>query len=747
MRVAIVGCGQIAGSHLAALRKVDGAEVVAVCDRDAQRARHTAELAQARAYTDLDALLRAERPDAVHIVTPPASHAPLAIRAIEAGCHVLVEKPMALSTADADRMIAAARAHGVKLCTNHNYRFKPSIRRATELVARGEIGQVLFVNSYYGLSDEGADFDGGGGGHWAQRLPGGVFTNFLPHLLYLQLSFLPGVDSVAGVALGRGREPDAPPTELTVLLQGPQAAGSMTFSTLAKPYAKFVEIYGTTGLIHADLVREVCVVHRHRRIPRLLSKALFSLEASTQLATGIAANTAGVATGRMRNMPELPIIFRHFYDSIRTDGAPPAPGEEGRAVVALMEQIWARLPAPPSPAAAPSVVSAPLPRTAVERRVVEGGGLPGKILVTGASGYLGRHLVAALGRCGADVVALVRDGSRAPRELERHARVVEGDLSAPASLESAIRGCSLVFHCAAVTRNNAPWSEHYETNVRGSKALFERALAAGVRRIVHVSSIIVYGLDQRRGGAVVDETAPYAEPRDSSAFYLRSKLESDRLALDMHRKDGLPVTVIRPGIIFGPGGGRAIGRGLLQLGRLRLTIGSGRNVLPFTYIDNLVDALLLAATSSAAIGQAYNIVDQSGPTAPSVRDCALLASELEGEPISLVPVPAAALTGAALLLELRQRRAGSDVPPRLSRFVVRSAVCDLRYSSARARRDLGWEPAVSVREGLSRTVGAAPEPPPTSAKTPGSIVEPVSTVVASPSRPAPPAAPQMVEAL
>src|ERR1044072_4559732 len=143
MRAALVGCGKIAKMHASALAGA-GAELVAVCDRDQQRATQIAALAPgARAYRDFDALLAEMQPDVVHVLTSPTSHAALAIKAAEAGAHVLVEKPVALSVEEADAMIEAARANGVRVMANHNWLFKPSVQRARELVESGEIGEVV----------------------------------------------------------------------------------------------------------------------------------------------------------------------------------------------------------------------------------------------------------------------------------------------------------------------------------------------------------------------------------------------------------------------------------------------------------------------------------------------------------------------------------------------------------------------------------------------------------------------------
>jgi predicted dehydrogenase len=346
MRAALIGCGQIAPYHAQALARVPGAALVAVCDRDLRRAAEIAGSApDCRAHTDLDALIEQERPDIVHVLTPPDSHAPIAIRAARAGCDVLVEKPFALDVGEADAMVDAARENGVALMPNHSYLFKPSVLKARRLVAEGAIGEVVFVDGYYGLSAEPA-FTDIGAAHWSHRLPGGIFTNFLPHLLYLQTEFLGTVESVAGVAMAGDPRADEP-SELTVLLQGATATGVMKISARVRPYAKYVRVLGTKGILHADLVSEVTTIHRDRRLPRMATKALFNLEEALQLAGGTAANTARVLTRSMRGVPGLGNLVGELYAALEQRRPPPFTGEDGRANVELMEQVWAQMPAEP----------------------------------------------------------------------------------------------------------------------------------------------------------------------------------------------------------------------------------------------------------------------------------------------------------------------------------------------------------------------------------------------------------------
>jgi nucleoside-diphosphate-sugar epimerase/predicted dehydrogenase len=651
-------------------------------------------------------LLAQEHPDVVHVLTPPTTHTELAIQAMNAGSHVLVEKPMTVSLAEADQMIATARERGVKLCVDHNYLFKPAIVKTKTLVDSGKIGQVVYVNSYYGLSGEGDAYSGKGGHfHWAWRLPGGVFTNFLPHLVYLELAFLPQITGVAGVTVTRSDETAVSVQNLHVLLEGAAASGSMTVSMSVKPYAKFVDIYGTQGIIHADLVREVCTIHHPHAFPQMLSKAVFNLEDSVQLAAGTVANTSKVVLGRLKSMPGLAELIESFYTSILTNQDSPVPGEAGRKVTAIMETIWAKAPA--LSAAAPTIPVVHVtqgPQTNAERAVLKQGGIPGRVLVTGGTGFLGHHLVLALARCGAEVAALVRDpGNVAPRVADQ-AQLIVGDLRDPDAVEAAMQGVEVVYHCAAITSNAVSWREHYEVNVQGTETVFKAALKAGVKRVIYTSSVVVYGLEPPRNGGTIHESAPYDAETDQWAHYIRSKTAADKLAFELWREQSLPVTVLRLGILYGPGGGRPPGRGMFQLGALRFLAGNGHNRLPYTYVGNAVDCMLLATVCPAAIGQAYNVVDEPQI---SVREMSIKRQELVGENARLVALPTAMLSAAARFFEAKHNRNHAVVPPSFSSYVIHSAYRDVVYDTTKAQQQLGWKPEVSLDDALRKSIEAS----------------------------------------
>ncbi len=601
-------------------------------------------------------------------------------------------------------MIQVAGENGVRLGTNHNYLFNPCIIASRRLLDRGEIGDVVYVDSYYGLSEEGGSYSSiAGRSHWEWRLPGSAFTNFLPHLIYLQLAFLSSPVVVSGVTLAHSDQVEELPSELTVLLQGSGGSGVMAISMRARPYAKFVNIYGTKGMIHADLTTEVCTLHKSHRLPGMLTKVFFNLEESLQLASKTTLNTAKVAVGSLARNPGLLGHLREFYASIEANKPLPVSGKDGKMMLEIMEQVGEitdrRLKRPSIFPGKPKTIN---PKTKAEQIISERG-LPGKVLVTGATGFLGVHLVEALSRCGASVRVLVHNKDRVPFQLEQLAEIAYGDLRDQAAIEAAVQGTKIVFHCAAVTKNNADWETHRAINIAGTERVFKAALKADVDRVIHISSIIVYGLARSRHNGVIDESAPYSPKQDRWAHYLRSKVEADKLALAIWKEAHLPVTVLRLGILYGPGEGRSMTRGLIQLGPFRFMIGSGRNHLPFTYVGNAVDAILLAAISPAATGQAYNVVDEPQI---SVRDAIQETQKINGERIITIPVPPFLLTSLAKMLEWRANRADSHTPPKLSSFVVRSACRDLYYDTRKAGEQLGWSQEVAFRDGLKKAISS-----------------------------------------
>lgn len=144
LRVGVVGAGLIAGCHVRAYAKAAGADVVAVTDTHLAKAERLAATVGAQAFASLDEMLAMET-DVISVCTPPSSHAGLTVRALQAGRHVLCEKPVALSLRDAQRIEQAAAASDRVVMIGHVVRYEPDHRAAKDLVEAGQIGDVAMM--------------------------------------------------------------------------------------------------------------------------------------------------------------------------------------------------------------------------------------------------------------------------------------------------------------------------------------------------------------------------------------------------------------------------------------------------------------------------------------------------------------------------------------------------------------------------------------------------------------------------
>ncbi|MDR0576303.1 MAG: NAD-dependent epimerase/dehydratase family protein [Candidatus Accumulibacter sp.] len=312
---------------------------------------------------------------------------------------------------------------------------------------------------------------------------------------------------------------------------------------------------------------------------------------------------------------------------------------------------------------------------------------PGRILITGASGFVGRALCAeALRRALPVRVALRKTSGYAPPAGCECARV--DDLSARTDWSEALRGVSTVIHLAArvhVMREEAadPLAEFRAVNVAGSARLARQAAECDVKRLVFVSSVKVNG-EATLGAARFSESDPPL-PRDA---YGRSKWEAERALWRIAWESGLEMTIVRPPLVYGPG---VKGNFAALLAALRrgwpLPLASIANARSLVYAGNLADALLLCAAHPSAAGSTYLVCDGEDLSTP---DLLRRLGRAMGKPPRLLPFPPGALRAVCAAV-------GQEA--RIDRLLA-----SLRVDAARIRRELGWSPPYSVDEGFRATV-------------------------------------------
>ena len=355
LRVGIVGCGIIANAHLPYVRQAGG-EPVALCDLSIAA---SGELADRhgiqRVYRSVIDMLECENLDAVHVLTPPHAHAPVAIAALERGVPALVEKPLALRVEDVEAMSAAARRGGTFFTADHNRLFDPPMLEARRLWESGELGELVAIESYQaGMASE---------REWLGELAGGGIGDLVPHPLYLQLHFLGAVGRLEALAFsprhedGRGEKIE----ELRVLMQGEGRTGSLTISMNASPMMNTLKLCGSRMTVEVNLNNMTIVKRRNYEVPKIIAKPLPNLDESWQLLTQTTRNTVDFVRGKIRFYPGMGELIRRFYDSIRRGTPPPVSEAEAAAVVGVTKRIWDAVNA----AALPGQPKAPVATEAV----------------------------------------------------------------------------------------------------------------------------------------------------------------------------------------------------------------------------------------------------------------------------------------------------------------------------------------------------------------------------------------------
>ena len=317
-----------------------------------------------------------------------------------------------------------------------------------------------------------------------------------------------------------------------------------------------------------------------------------------------------------------------------------------------------------------------------------------KALVTGAAGFTGSHLVRHLSRAGHSVRALVRPaGSGRPDLARAGVEPVTGDLLDPDSLARAIDGVDVVFNIAALYREaGRPAAEYRAVNALAVGRIVELAKAAGVKRVVHCSTVGVHG-DIEHPPA--NEDAPI-RPGD---VYQETKVEGERIGRDAARRLGMDLVIARPSGIYGPGDRRLFKVFGKIAQRKFVMLGSGAHFYHITYIDDLCEGFLLCGTAPAAAGRTYILAGSEVTTLRQLVDISADVAKVP-PPRTRLPVWPVWLAGAACELVCAPFGISPPIYRRRVDFFRKSRAFDI----TRAKQELGFAPTVGLREGIGRTL-------------------------------------------
>ena len=331
-------------------------------------------------------------------------------------------------------------------------------------------------------------------------------------------------------------------------------------------------------------------------------------------------------------------------------------------------------------------------------------GRPCQVLVTGANGFLGVAVVERLlARDQTGIRCLVRAGSNRRRldaVLARYpgadVEIVAGGLSSTEAAAKLIEGAPLILHLAAAL--SGPAADIFLGTVVASKHLLD-AIAASAHKpkVVLISSFGVYGVADTPKGHLLDESTPVEPHPERRDHYSHAKHRQEQLFFDYRAKHGLGFCVLRPGVIYGPGGGAFSSRVGIALPGMFLFLG-GTNLMPLSYVDNCAEAVCVAAEHARFDGDVYNVLDDDLITC----DDYLRRYQSEVGPMRVVPSPYFATVLLSKAVEWYHRYSKGQLPPIFTPYKTRTMWKGNRFSNAKLRA-LGFAPIVPTEEGLRRT--------------------------------------------
>lgn len=347
LRIGIVGCGKIADGHVEQVRATGRGEVVAVCDREPLMSEQLkVRLGIPSGYTDMDDMLQRERLDVVHIATPPDSHVAIACAALNAKCHVFVEKPFALNERQALEILDCATAAGKRVSVNYLYNFETPGIELEKLLVAGALGEIVHLDTHYGYNLSGdygvavmAD-----PAHWVHRLPGKLFHNVLDHVLAKVVAHLGDDFSTQVVAFRRRAASgnvavDAMGDELRFMLRSGSVTVSGLVSAHGRPVAHTLRVVGTRDTVELDYAARTLVHSARQSQPSAIGRLFPPWMQARQFVRNGWRGLREFRRHEFHYFQCMRVLLNRFYDAIESGAPDPVPREHILRVCRAIDRI------------------------------------------------------------------------------------------------------------------------------------------------------------------------------------------------------------------------------------------------------------------------------------------------------------------------------------------------------------------------------------------------------------------------
>jgi predicted dehydrogenase/nucleoside-diphosphate-sugar epimerase len=684
-RVCLIGAGVISRVHAEALR---GHAIAAVVDPNTAAAQRLARGFGAAVHASVADALAAGGFERAHVLVPPPLHAATAIPLLEAGIAVLLEKPLAASSAECDALLAAAARGNATLGVNQNFVRHPAFARLRALVDARAYGPPRAVSVLYNVPLR--QLAARQFGHWMFATPGNLLLEQAVHPLSqilvlsgpvedMRVLADPATDIAPGVPFVRSA---------TVSLRGQKLPAELRFAVGAEFPFWQVTVICDDGVLTADILQNRLGIHGRTRWLEPVDALLSGLRTAGGTAGDSFANAARyvAATAKLlgRSDPfflSMRASIAAFHTALDSNQAPETDGNFGKALVDLCETIADQMPKRSG-------------RRPATRRLPEetGPAAPApQIAVLGGTGFIGTALIRQLVDANIAVSVMARSTNNLPAIFD-DARISlhKGDIRDAAAVATAIAGCPTVVNLAHGGGGQS-FADVRAAMLGGAETVAKACLAAATKRLIHVGSIAALYLGPQE--TPVTGSVPPDPQAEKRADYARAKADTDRMLLAMHAEQKLPVVILRPGVVVGDGTSPFhSGLGFFNTDQHCIGWNDGKNPLPFVLVEDVASAIRGAIAAENIEGRCYNLVGDVRPTARAyVED---LARTLH-RPLRFHPQSPTFLWLEDMGKWLVKRATGRAVPmPSRRDFLSRGMAA--RFDCSDAKRDLGWQPTADA---------------------------------------------------
>ena len=697
LQAGIVGCGRVADHHARAI-KAAGARLAGVADVNLENARRLAQThGVENAYGSLEELLQGHALDVVHVVTPPAYHYECAKTAIEYGCSVLVEKPMVYSAEQAADLYERAARNHVSVCPDFILMFHPKMQQVMGLLESGQLGRALHVDSHLRIDPgvlQAAEIREAAGLHWSYKLPGGVLHNYITHPLYMALYFAGKLRGLTVSGRDFGMLPQNLVDHLTVQIDGEKCSASIMLSFHVQPAIQEMRVYCEKGNVYINFDWQIVTVETPGAVPRIVHRALGTYFHAARLSRESTGSIWKFVRHKIVPYAGLRLLTTRFYDSILQSTPPPISRELTMDVAQAEDMIIAG-----AGKLHLDLEDRPSRQANVSR--------PERVLVTGAAGYVGSHVVKQLVSAGYYVRALVRSASRVERLESLGIEIVFGDVRSREAVESAAQGMDVIVHLAAAVSGRRDFM--VETAVAGTRNIASVAAEQQMKRVIYISSMSVYDFLKLKDGDLITEDSPLEDSPEVRGAYTVAKRQAEDVALS-HLSDQNPAwTILRPSVIVGRGRDLAAQVGK-QIGNTLICLSPSRKNLRLVHVEEVGLAVVRLLEHPNSQGQVFTISQDPVSLRQFVDTCIRPAHHGK---LRAIYVPYFMILPAAKTFGILKKVTGRG--PGLDRSQLIYAYRDVGVDSSRLRRETGWEPRQKILPSLVAEL--TPDSPPAQGST------------------------------